>query len=166
MGWQLNIPMPDKPREPVKLPEKEKFEMTLVFINNVLQDNPELDAKIKNKIRDKIDAKEKLWWIIVMFPWEKDINVLKARMDNEMKKYPETRNWFLAYFIAEPTLEWFEVTVSDSNYDYIVDGLKYSISPYKFEKKLISSSLSENCSEVVEKTIHNTKDSLWEVFND
>ena len=161
----LNIPTPTRLREPVKIPEKEKIEKTLVFINNVLQDDPESDEKINDKIKFDIDTKEIPWWTIIMLQWKKDINVLKDRMYNDMQKYPEIKKRFLAYFIDEATLEWFDVQISQTGYsDIVIDDIKYLILPYKFEKKLLQSPNIHYTT--IEKNLEITKDNIKKIFDE
>ena len=137
-GRQLNLPEPEQLIEPMKPTEKEKIEPTLIFLNNIPEEVKKQRDKIIAKIKKKIEAKEFPTWTIIIFPGKKDINVLKERMESEMKNYHEAKKWFLAYFIEEPTLEWFRVSATNSaQYDIIVDNIKYEINPYKFEKKLV-----------------------------
>lgn len=166
MWWQINIPTTNNPVELDKLRELEKIKTTLVFINNILQDDPEIEKNTRWRIKYTIEAKEIPWWVIVLIPWKKNIKNLKTWMDNEMSKYPEAENWFLAYFIDEPTLEWYEVLISDhDDCDHIVDGVKYVISPYKFEKKLIISSTLEESSELRDEITNQSKVRLDDVLN-
>ena len=74
--------------------------------------------------------------IIVRLSWENDKETVINRMKNHMEAFPETKDGFLVYF---NDTTWFRVTRYDWKWDsdMIIDGIKYDIIPYEFNKEQV-----------------------------